>query len=429
MNGAPLSENEVPTPGERQTPEDQEARPLRVGEVTARIKSLLEGDSILCKVTVEGEISNLNRAGSGHVYFTLKDETSTLKATIWAGSARRIKAPFNNGTKVVATGSIAVYVPRGEYQLIITDLRPAGLGALYEAFEKLKARLQQEGLFDPARKVPLPFLPRGVGIVTSAKGAVVQDIFRVIRRRYPNMPLFLVPVKVQGDGAAAEIVAGIRRLDADPRVEVIIVGRGGGSLEDLWAFNEEPVARAIAAAVKPLISAVGHETDTTISDFVADRRAATPSQAGELAVPMKDDLTRRISDLSQRLKRNLVHRCEVARQRLARAQACRFLAQPSLLVAERRNTLGNMTRDIETLYKETLTRARHAYELRYGRLLMLNPKVLLQRGYIMAQGADGQVITSVHALTPDQPLTLHLRDGRVQTHVTQIEPETEEPTT
>ncbi|HNV70930.1 MAG TPA: exodeoxyribonuclease VII large subunit, partial [Candidatus Ozemobacteraceae bacterium] len=347
------------------------------------------------------------------------------------------------------------------------------LGALFEAFEKLKARLQQEGLFDPARKVPLPYLPRGVGIVTSAKGAVVQDIFRVIRRRYPNMPLYLVPVKVQGDGAATEIVAGIRRLDTDPRVDVIIVGRGGGSLEDLWAFNEEPVARAIAAAVKPVISAVGHETDTTIADFVADRRAATPSQAGEFAVPVKDDLVRRIVEMYQRLKRNLEHRLEVARQRLARAQACRFLAKPELLIAERRNTIANLIRDVETWYKELVTRARHQYELlagrlkslsprqliserrndlmkliqslherykrnlvaarhafemRQGRLALLNPRALLQRGYILAQDGEGRVVTSIQALACEQIVTLHLRDGRAETRVTRIEPETEEPT-
>ncbi len=453
--------------------ETTEARPLKVAEVTARIKSLLEGDTVLCRVTVEGEISNLNRATSGHVYLTLKDEQSTLRATIWAAQARRIRASFQNGTKVIATGSISVYLPRGEYQLIISDLRIAGLGALYEAFEKLKARLQQEGLFDPARKVPLPYLPRGVGIVTSPKGAVVKDIYNVIRRRYPNMPLYLVPVKVQGEGAAAEIVAGIRRLDVDPRVDVIIVGRGGGSLEDLWAFNEEPVARAIAAAVKPIISAVGHETDVTIADFVADRRAATPSQAGEFAVPMKDELARRIGEMYQRLKRNLLHRLEVAKQRLGKARACRFLAKPELLIAERRNTVANLIRDVETLYKNrllsarhrfelavgklkalspramiserrnlllklirelqdgykrTLTSMRHRYEMRHGRLVLLNPRALLQRGYILAQDGDGRVITSIQALSCDQTLTLHLRDGRAETRVTRLETEPKEPT-
>ncbi|OQA06290.1 MAG: Exodeoxyribonuclease 7 large subunit [bacterium ADurb.Bin374] len=394
---------------------------LSVGEVTRHIKRLLENDSLLEGVWVQGEVSNLVKAASGHCYFSLKDATSVLKAAVWAGNRRRIKHDFKNGDLIAAYGSISVYEPRGEYQIIITDLRPAGLGALYEAFEKLKAKLQEEGLFDVDRKVPLPFLPRGVGIVTSPKGAVVQDIYRVIRRRFPNMPLYLVPVKVQGDGAAEEVVAGIRRLDADPRVDVIIVARGGGSLEDLWTFNDERVARAMAAAETPLISAIGHETDFTIADFVADQRAATPSVAGELAVPVKEDLVKTIADRRSRLGRALKHMIVFLAGRLEHARSCRFLRKPALLVAERRTHVANTARDLETACEAFRRRCRHAWEMAFARLSALDPRAVLARGYMMATDEDGVVVTSAAALKTGLKLDLQMVDGRARVAVEDVE--------
>ncbi|HOT26846.1 MAG TPA: exodeoxyribonuclease VII large subunit [Candidatus Ozemobacteraceae bacterium] len=394
---------------------------LSVGDVTRHIKRLLEKDSLLESVWVQGEVSNLVKAASGHWYFSLKDATSVLKAAVWAGNRRRIRHEIKNGDLIAAYGSISVYEPRGEYQLIITDLRPAGLGALYEAFEKLKAKLQEEGLFDADRKVPLPFLPRGVGIVTSPKGAVVQDIYRVIRRRFPNMPLYLVPVKVQGEGAAEEIVAGIRRLDADSRVDVIIVARGGGSLEDLWTFNDERVARAIAAAETPVISAIGHETDFTIADFVADQRAATPSVAGELVVPLKEDLVKAIADRRNRLGRALKHMIVFLAGRLAHARSCRFLRKPALLVAERRTHVANTARDLETACEAFMRRCRHAWEMAAARLTALDPRAVLARGYMLATNEDGVVVTSAAALKTGRKLDLQMVDGRARVAVEDVE--------
>ncbi|HNW35997.1 MAG TPA: exodeoxyribonuclease VII large subunit, partial [Candidatus Ozemobacteraceae bacterium] len=402
-----LSAGDLPETGELA------GRMLSVGELTRHIKRLLEQDSLLEGVWVQGEVSNLVKAASGHCYFSLKDAGAVIRAAVWAGSRRKIGHEFKNGDQIAAYGSISLYEPRGEYQIIITDLRPAGLGALYEAFEKLKAKLQDEGLFDQDRKIALPFLPKGVGIVTSPKGAVVQDIYRVIRRRFPNMPLYLVPVKVQGEGAADEVVAGIRRLDADPRVDVIIIARGGGSLEDLWTFNEERVARAVAAAVKPLISAIGHETDFTIADFVADQRAATPSVAGELAVPVKEELVRAVADRRDRLVRGLKNLLAILGERLARARTCRFLRKPALLVAERRTSVSNVARDLENICMAFRRRCRHAWELVSARLQALDPRAVLARGYMLATDESGGVITSAARVRQGQKLLLRLSDGHV----------------
>ncbi len=396
------------------------AKVLKVKDLTGHIKSLLERDSLLQGVWIQGEISNLVRAASGHCYLTLKDEKSTVKAALWAGNRRRIKTEFKNGDQVLVYGSISVYLPRGEYQIIINDIRPVGIGALYEAFEKLKSKLGAEGLFDPDRKLPLPFLPKGIGIVTSSTGAVIQDIFRVIRRRYPNMPLYLVPAKVQGAGAADEIVTGINRLIKDERVDVIIIGRGGGSLEDLWPFNEEKVARAIAASHKPIVSAVGHETDTTIADFVADIRAATPSVAGELVVPVKADLSGAVERQSKRLVRSLKMNLELARKNYRQLESCRFLKKPSLLVAERRIYIMNLSKDLEGFFKRFVSSARHRFELLKSGLENLNPKALLSRGFIMAQDLDGKVITSVSQLKSRQSLNLMFADGEAEVGVKKV---------
>jgi exodeoxyribonuclease VII large subunit len=397
-------------------------KPLTVYEVTSHIKRLMEGDDLLSQVTVEGEISNLVKAASGHAYFTLKDAKATLKAAIWAGTRRRITCELSNGAKVIATGGISVYEPRGEYQIIINDLKPAGLGALYEAFEKRKAQLAAEGLFDADRKKPLPFLPRGIGLVTSPKGAVVQDMFRVIRRRFPNMPLFLVPSKVQGDGAEEEIIRGIARLDRDPRVDVIIIARGGGSLEDLWAFNGEALARAIAAATKPLVSAVGHETDTTIADFVADRRAATPSVAGELVVPVKEDLLRGIATWRLRLQRALKGQIALSRRRLEKALACRFLRKPEAWISEKKLVVANLSRDLEFRFREFFKKARHHCDMLLSRLHSLNPRAVLQRGFLMATDEKGRVLTSITQAAPGQTVALAFADGTADAVIKTITP-------
>jgi len=397
------------------------AKVLSINDLTRHLKGLVENDRLLSGLWVEGEISNLVKASSGHCYFTLKDSQAVIKAALWAGNRRRISCDFKNGDLVIVFGALSVYPPRGEYQIVVSDLRPSGTGALYEAFERLKKKLEAEGLFAPERKVSLPFIPKGVGIVTSPRGAVIQDVFRVIRRRFPNMPLYLVPVKVQGDGAAAEIAAGIERLNSEPRVDVIIVARGGGSLEDLWSFNEEIVARAISSSIKPVVSAVGHETDTTISDMVADRRAATPSVAGELVVPVKADLMKLIDRQRLRLQRAAKMLLAIARERFRRAAACRFLLNPSLLVAERRLRVMNCSRELESLFKHFAARARNRFAILFARLHGLNPSLLLRRGYIMAADSEGRVVNSVDQVRVGQRLELQLVDGRVLVTANEID--------
>lgn len=276
-----------------------ERRILTVSQLTAGIKDLLE--SSFDEVWVEGEVSNIRRPPSGHLYFTLKDEDSQIRGVIFKQQSRYLRFELEDGQHVICWGRVGVYERRGEYQLILDYAEPKGIGSLQIAFEQLKGRLAEEGLFDADRKRPLPLLPQRIGIVTSPAGAVIRDMLNILRRRFENIEVLLYPVKVQGEGAAQEVAQGIEYLGEQGEVDVIIVGRGGGSLEDLWAFNEEVVARAIFASPVPVISAVGHETDFTIADFVADVRAPTPSAAAELAVQQKRDLVRMIEALTERL--------------------------------------------------------------------------------------------------------------------------------
>src|SRR5687767_3160811 len=286
-------------------------RVLTVTDLNARIRALLEHQFI--EVWVEGELSNCKLWNTGHMYFTLKDSAAQIRGVMFRSALRTLRFKPQDGLRVVARGRISVYDPKGEYQLVCEHLEPEGLGALQLAFEQLKQRLQAAGLFDPRRKRPLPALPRKIGIVTSLDGAAVRDIIQVLRRRHPNAHIVIRPARVQGDGAALDIARGLAAIGRVPGVDVVIVGRGGGSIEDLWAFNEEVVARAIAGCPVPTISAVGHETDVTIADFVADVRAPTPSAAAEMVVARKDDFCAHIDRLEHRLTsalRSRLHRLE-----------------------------------------------------------------------------------------------------------------------
>ncbi|HKT12549.1 MAG TPA: exodeoxyribonuclease VII large subunit, partial [Terriglobia bacterium] len=282
-----------------------------IAELSLAVKNLLE--TSFPDVWVTGEVSNLRAAASGHYYFTLKDASARLRAVCFRNQARYLKYKPQDGLSVIARGRLSVYEARGEYQLYVEYIEPAGVGALQLAFEQLKKKLASEGLFDEARKKHLPVLPRAIGVVTSSSGAAIRDILRVINRRFPNMNVFLYPATVQGNSAAAEIVEGIEYFNQHPVIDVMIVGRGGGSLEDLWPFNEEIVARAIAASSIPVISAVGHETDFTISDFVADRRAPTPSAAAEIAVRRKEDFLAEITNRVRQMGQNIRLRTSEAR--------------------------------------------------------------------------------------------------------------------
>src|SRR3954468_22122991 len=305
-------EDEAPVaPAAPGPPIAQPRRVLSVTELTVRVRDLLEAEFF--EVWVEGELSNCRVWNTGHLYFTLKDGSSQVRAVIFRSALRYLKFKPADGLRVVARGRVSVYEPKGEYQLVCEHLEPHGLGALQLAFDQLKKRLQEEGLFDAARKRPLPALPRKIGIVTSLDGAAIRDIIKVLRRRYANAHLVVCPARVQGEDAAPEIARALRQIGRVPGVDVVIVARGGGSIEDLWAFNEEVVARAIARVPVPVISAVGHETDVTIADFVADLRAPTPSAAAEMVVSRKDDFGSHIDRLSQRVgasMRNRLHRAE-----------------------------------------------------------------------------------------------------------------------
>ncbi len=330
-----------------------------VSELSRQIRDLLEKG--FPDVWVAGEISNFRAATSGHLYFTLKDEHAQIRAVCFRNQARYLKFRPQDGLSVIVRGHVSVYEARGEYQLYVEVIEPAGLGALQLAFEQLKQKLAAEGLFDPARKKPLPVLPRAVGIVTSPTGAVILDMLRVLRRRYPNMNVLLYPVKVQGEGAAGEVAEGVRYFNAHPVVDVVIVARGGGSLEDLWAFNEETVARAIGASKIPVISAVGHETDFTIADFVADLRAPTPSAAAELVVRRKEDFLSDLAHGAQRMSRVVQLKLSEVRQRLTELRLHRVFQTLVNRLAERSQRTDEAVVALHRLIRERLNSARQTW--------------------------------------------------------------------
>jgi exodeoxyribonuclease VII large subunit len=438
-----------------------------VSELTARIRDLLGRE--FQDILLEGEISNFKAAPSRHLYFTLKDERAQIRCVCFANQARLLRFRPEDGQHVIARGSITVYEPRGEYQLSVTSLEPVGLGALQLAFEQLKQKLEKEGLFDPARKKPLPMLPRRIGLVTSPSGAAVRDILRILRRRFPNLHLLLFPVRVQGEGAAEEIAAGLRyfsRATGDAAVDVVILARGGGSLEDLWAFNEEVVARAIADCTVPVISGVGHETDFTIADFVADVRASTPSNAAELVVRTRAEFEAHIAQLEQRLVQRaryflleLRHRLQelaghpnfrrvedLLRQhqqrldeltgrmteqleaRLAELKHRAAVAQARLAAFDLRSRLETLRTRLEQRMSAAAQRIERLLQARreaLGRLVVQlderSPLRLLERGYSIAYDASGRVLRSAEQVAEGDAIAVLLHRGRLWAEVTRRE--------
>ena len=437
-------------------------RVLTVTDLTVKIRDLLETE--LFEVWVEGELSNCRVWNTGHLYFTLKDDRSQLRGLMFKTALRYLKFKPTDGTRVVARGKISVYEPKGEYQLVCEHLEPQGLGALQLAFEQLKKRLQQEGLFDAARKRALPALPRKIGIVTSLDGAAIRDIIKVLRRRYANAHLIVCPARVQGEDAASDIARALRQVARVPGVDVVIVGRGGGSIEDLWAFNDEIVARAISRVPVPVISAVGHETDVTIADFVADVRAPTPSSAAELVVSRMDEFCGRIDRLRDRLYasarsgiQGLSRRVHIlgARPVLAGfpgrvAMRGRHVAELSHALARGvRASLGVGARRLQQLERQlaaldvsrqlasrrtrlvaadgrlrsaaTRRQDRAAGQLRAvtGRLDVLSPLAVLGRGYAVAWNADRtRVLRDAAGLAPDDRIRVTLSRGEIEAKVT-----------
>ncbi len=389
-----------------------------VSELTREIKALLEGE--FSGVWVTGEISNFHAHGSGHFYFTLKDKGAQISTVMFRGANRHLKFKLEDGLEVVAKGRVGVYEPRGNYQIILDYIEPKGLGALQLAFTQLRNKLAEEGLFDEARKRPLPYLPRTIGIVTSPTGAVIQDMIRILKRRNPHVNILLYPVSVQGEAAAPEIVRGIEALNRHGEAEVMIVGRGGGSLEDLWAFNTEAVARAIAASPIPVISAVGHETDFTIADYVADLRAPTPSAAAELAAPVAAELRLSLRESQRRLLRTYRQGLEARREKLKFWIS--HLKHPKRRLEELAQHWDDLRERLNLGIERSLETRRASLRLLSEKLEVLSPLSILSRGYsivrkLEADGREGAVVKDAGQVRPGDSLSLGLFKGSFKARV------------
>ena len=395
---------------------------LSVTELTARIKGLLERDGALTDLRVRGELSGVKEHSSGHWYFTLKDEDAVVGCVMWRSSASKLRFTPEDGLEVVAHGHISVYERRGQYQLYVRSLEPAGKGGLYEAFERLKRRLEAEGLFAPERKRPLPKFPRLIGVVTSPTGAAVRDMINVLGRRWPLANVLLAPAKVQGEGAAEEVATAIARLSERDDIDVLIVGRGGGSLEDLWAFNEEVVARAIAQSSVPVISAVGHETDFTIADFVADERAPTPSAAAEVAVPDRAELARSVSELGGRCAASVRGRLGQGRNAMALAAQALHARDPRRRIEQARQTIDMLTMTLTNAIITYISEGRSDLERTAGRLEALDPHAVLRRGYSITL-AGKRIVQDATDLTIGDVVRTILARGAVTSRVEIVEDE------
>ena len=393
-----------------------------VSQLNEYIKMLLEGNPNLKDVWVQGEISGAKLYSSGHLYFSLKDSDSVISAVMFKNSMMRMEFDPENGMKVVAHGRVSAYPPRGQYQFIVDRMIPDGAGALAVAFEQLKARLGAEGLFDPARKRPLPAHPKRIGVVTSPSGAAVHDIIRVAKKRCPSTEILIFPSLVQGAEAPAYLRGGIQYFNAvkdDPEqgVDLIIIGRGGGSAEDLWGFNDERLARTVAASEIPVVSAVGHEVDFTICDFVADLRAATPSAAAELSLPDKGDLTRQVQSLTTRLNAAQTTRLKRYRTQLDRLSAARVLTSPEGVYRLRRETVTALEKRLNLSVSRHLGRKRQSMERVTASLGALNPLAVLSRGYALVQTEAGKVIPAAAELKVGDRVNLRFADGSARVRV------------
>ncbi len=380
-----------------------------VSQLNRFIKQMLDGTSILNNIWVKGEISNFKRHYTGHCYLTLKDEGGVLKAVMFKANAARLAFAPENGMKVLARGRVSVYERDGSYQLYIEEMQPDGVGSLHIAYEQLKARLQEEGLFDETKKKPLPPYPNTIGVVTATTGAAIRDIINILSRRYPCAKVLIYPTLVQGEGASAGIAEAIEYFNVHKLADVLIVGRGGGSIEDLWAFNEERTARAIYASEIPVVSAVGHETDFTIADFVADLRAPTPSAAAELVVPSVAELREKILSMRSRVIMDALHTIRMKRSQIEKIT----LRSPAAKLADNRVLLDDMTKHLIRNTKLILDRKREEIKAAAGRLDAMSPLAVLGRGYSIAKSKDGTVIRQRGDAVSGTEFELILSDGSV----------------
>lgn len=393
---------------------------LTVSQVNTFIKSLLEGDGRLRDVFICGEISNFtDHYKSGHLYFSLKDEKSVLKAVMFSGAARGLKFKPADGMKVIIRGRVSVYEASGQYQLYAQDMQPDGIGALSLAFEQLKQKLEAQGLFAQELKKPLPPFPKRIAVITSPTGAAVQDILQITKRRWPPAEIILCPVLVQGDGAARQLTEAVRQVNAQGSGDVIIIGRGGGSLEDLAAFNDETLAREIAASTIPVVSAVGHETDFTICDFVADLRAPTPSAAAELCTPDIQVLRQRVREYGVYFRTEATALVEEYRQELDLLLGDSPLAEPRMFLAARLDKTNELQKKLETGMASAMERRRHRFALLGEKLDALSPLKVLVRGYAVVQKPDGSSIQNTAQTHVGEEITVRLSQGRLKARVTE----------
>ena len=389
-------------------------RPIySVTEVNNYIKQIVDNVPALNDIWIRGELSNYKIYPSGHHYFTLKDGDSALRCVMFKGSAMKLQFRPENGMKVIAAGRISVYPRDGAYQLYCTSISADGIGDLYVAFEQLKAKLFEEGLFDEVHKKPLPKYPQRIAIVTSSAGAAVHDMIRILRRRYPIAKVLLLPVRVQGVEAPPEIVGAIRYANRWKLADVLITGRGGGSIEDLWAFNDERVARAIYASEIPVISAVGHEPDVTISDFVADRRASTPSNAAEIAVPDMAELLRDLTQSKSRLVQSEGNLLALEKRHLMTLAGKRALTDPLAFIQDKRLQLDYVQQRVASAAKDTLEGNRRRFVQLTAGLDALSPLKVLGRGYAMVQDSEGTVLKSAKQVSPGDSIRVQLCEGRL----------------
>ena len=394
---------------------------LSITQVNQYIQGKMDADPLLSNVSVRGEISNYKLYPSGHHYFSLKDEGGALRCVMFKGNAFRLRFRPENGMKVIALGKISVFPRDGVYQLYCSSLTVDGVGDLHAAFEQLKKKLANQGLFDPEHKKPLPKYPDTIGIVTSSAGAALHDMLRILKKRYPLARVRLLPARVQGAEAPAEIAAAIRFANAHKLADLLIVGRGGGSIEDLWAFNEETVAQAIYDSEIPVISAVGHEPDVTISDYVADLRAATPSNAAELAVPDQDALRQSLDSMSSTMATVFHRQLKNARQHLSVLSASAALQSPVSYIGQKAGNLSHLQQRFTAAQTRLLDSKIHQFVAAASKLDAMSPLKVLSRGYAMTQNQEGEVVRSIKQLSVGDEIKISVSDGVVTANVNLIE--------
>jgi exodeoxyribonuclease VII large subunit len=394
-------------------------QPVSVSQLTVYIKSIMENDPKLKSVSVRGEISNYKYHSSGHIYFTLKDENSKIKCVMFKGYTSSLKFKPEDGLNVVITGSISVYERDGQYQMYCYKMEPDGIGELYLAFEQLKSKLSREGIFDDMFKKPIPLLPGRIGVATSPTGAVIKDIINVSTKRFRNINILLYPVKVQGNGAANTIAEAIEYFNSRDDIDVIIIGRGGGSIEELWAFNEEIVARAIHKSRIPVISAVGHETDFTIADFAADVRASTPSHAAEIAVPSYENIKYKIGSVNLKLIKNINVNLTSKRYNIKSALQRIDLNSPKNVIVQNIQYLDNLQNRLLYIIQSKLSENRHILSVCASKIDSFSPIKTLTRGYTYAD-KNGSVIKSIKSININDEINLHMHDGSAVCRVENI---------